>query len=71
MPSGEDLSLTACLASRSRCDLNPLTVNFVTGFAGESGSLMKKWYDFVKQLAQTFYLKGMVGGFIEVSVLMD
>lgn len=43
----------------------------MTGLAGESGSLMKKWYDFVKQLAQMFYLKGMVGGFIEVSVLID
>lgn len=43
----------------------------MTDVSGENGSLMKKWYDFVKQLAGMFYLKGMLGGFIEVPVLID
>lgn len=48
-----------------------LTVNCMTGLSGESGSLMKKWYGFVKQLARMFYLKGALAGFIEVPVLID
>lgn len=43
----------------------------MTDVSGESDSLMKKWYDFVKQFARMFYLKDMLGGFIEVPVLID